>query len=60
MARGLSMAGVTDEDIIQNTHGYGCLQEFWSSLWCSKIEHSNSISTGQTKRQIELCRFGIQ
>jgi phenylacetate-CoA ligase len=61
MARGLSMAGVTDEDIIQNTHGYGLFTGgFGVHYGAQKIGATViPISTGQTKRQIEIMQdFG--
>lgn len=56
MARGLTMFGATDEDIIQNTHGYGLFTGGFGvhygaqNIGCTVIP----ISTGQTKRQIEI------
>jgi phenylacetate-CoA ligase len=61
MARGLSMAGVNDEDIIQNTHGYGLFTGgFGVHYGAQKIGAIViPISTGQTKRQIEIMQdFG--
>lgn len=61
MARGLTMAGVTDEDIIQNTHGYGLFTGgFGVHYGAQKIGATViPISTGQTKRQIEIMQdFG--
>ena len=61
MARGLSMAGVTDDDIIQNTHGYGLFTGgFGVHYGAQKIGATViPISTGQTKRQIEIMQdFG--
>jgi phenylacetate-CoA ligase len=61
MARGLSMAGITDEDIIQNTHGYGLFTGgFGVHYGAQKIGATViPISTGQTKRQIEIMQdFG--
>ncbi len=56
MARGLSMAGVTEDDIIQNTHGYGLFTGgFGVHYGAQKIGATIiPISTGQTKRQIEI------
>ncbi len=61
MARGLTMAGITDEDIIQNTHGYGLFTGgFGVHYGAQKIGATViPISTGQTKRQIEIMQdFG--
>ena len=61
MARGLSMAGVTDDDIIQNTHGYGLFTGgFGVHYGAQKIGATViPISTGQSKRQIEIMQdFG--
>ena len=61
MARGLTMMGLTDDDIIQNTHGYGLFTGgFGVHYGAQKIGATViPISTGQTKRQIEiLCDFG--
>lgn len=61
MARGLSMAGVDEEDIIQNTHGYGLFTGgFGVHYGAQKIGATViPISTGQTKRQIEIMQdFG--
>ncbi len=61
MARGLSMFGATEDDIIQNTHGYGLFTGGFGvhygaqKIGCIVVP----ISTGQTKRQIEIMRdFG--
>ena len=61
MARGLTMMGVTDEDIIQNTHGYGLFTGgFGVHYGAQKLGASViPISTGQTRRQIEIMKdFG--
>jgi len=61
MARGLSMAGITEDDIIQNTHGYGLFTGgFGVHYGAQKIGATViPISTGQTKRQIEIMQdFG--
>ncbi len=61
MARGLTMFGATDDDIIQNTHGYGLFTGgFGVHYGAQKIGSTViPISTGQTKRQIEIMRdFG--
>lgn len=61
MARGLTMAGIDDEDIIQNTHGYGLFTGgFGVHYGAQKIGATViPISTGQTKRQIEIMQdFG--
>ena len=61
MARGLTMFGATEDDIIQNTHGYGLFTGGFGvhygaqKIGCTVIP----ISTGQTKRQIEIMKdFG--
>ena len=58
MARGLTMMGITDEDIIQNTHGYGLFTGgFGVHYGGQKIGATViPISTGQTLRQIELMK----
>lgn len=61
MARGLTMMGVTEEDIIQNTHGYGLFTGgFGVHYGAQKIGATViPISTGQTRRQIEIMKdFG--
>lgn len=61
MARGLTMFGLTENDIIQNTHGYGLFTGgFGVHYGAQKIGATViPISTGQTKRQIEIMRdFG--
>lgn len=56
MARGLTMFGADEDDIIQNTHGYGLFTGGFGvhygaqKVGCTVIP----ISTGQTKRQIEI------
>ena len=56
MARGLTMFGADPDDIIQNTHGYGLFTGGFGvhygaqKIGCTVIP----ISTGQTKRQIEI------
>lgn len=56
MARGLTMMGVDDDDIIQNTHGYGLFTGgFGVHYGAQKIGATViPISTGQTRRQIEI------
>lgn len=56
MARGLTMFGATEDDIIQNTHGYGLFTGgFGVHYGAQKIGLTViPISTGQTKRQIEI------
>ncbi|MGZ7160685.1 MAG: phenylacetate--CoA ligase family protein, partial [Methanobacterium sp.] len=56
MARGLTMFGATDDDIIHNTHGYGLFTGgFGVHYGAQKIGATIiPISTGQTKRQIEI------
>lgn len=61
MARGLTMFGADEDDIIQNTHGYGLFTGGFGvhygaqNIGCTVIP----ISTGQTKRQIKIMQdFG--
>ena len=56
MARGLTMFGADEDDIIQNTHGYGLFTGgFGVHYGAQKIGATViPISTGQTKRQIEI------
>ncbi|MGZ7108935.1 MAG: phenylacetate--CoA ligase family protein [Methanobacterium sp.] len=56
MARGLTMFGATDDDVIHNTHGYGLFTGgFGVHYGAQKIGATIiPISTGQTKRQIEI------
>jgi len=56
MARGLTMMGIDEEDIIQNTHGYGLFTGgFGVHYGAQKIGSIViPISTGQTRRQIEI------
>lgn len=58
IARGLSMMGVDENDIIQNTHGYGLFTGgFGVHYGGQKIGATVvPISTGQTLRQIELMK----
>lgn len=61
MARGLTMFGADEEDIIQNTHGYGLFTGgFGVHYGAQNIDATViPISTGQTKRQIEIMKdFG--
>ena len=61
MARGLCMFGVTEEDIIQNTHGYGLFTGGFGVHYGAQKMGATviPISTGQTKRQIEIMQdFG--
>ncbi len=61
MARGLTMMGITEDDIIQNTHGYGLFTGgFGVHYGAQKIGATViPISTGQTRRQIEIMKdFG--
>ncbi|MGL6298800.1 MAG: phenylacetate--CoA ligase family protein, partial [Methanobacteriaceae archaeon] len=61
MARGLTMMGIDDDDIIQNTHGYGLFTGgFGIHYGAQKIGATViPISTGQTRRQIEIMKdFG--
>ncbi|WP_461463050.1 phenylacetate--CoA ligase family protein [Methanobrevibacter sp.] len=56
LARGLTDWGVTSNDIVQNTHGYGLFTGgFGIHYGAQKIGATVvPISTGQTRRQIEL------
>lgn len=58
MARGLTMFGADEEDIIQNTHGYGLFTGgFGVHYGAQNIDATViPISTGQTKRQIEIMK----
>lgn len=58
MARGLTMMGMGENDIIQNTHGYGLFTGgFGVHYGGQKIGATViPISTGQTLRQIELMK----
>jgi phenylacetate-CoA ligase len=61
MARGLTMVGITEDDVIQNTHGYGLFTGgFGVHYGAQKIGATViPISTGQTKRQMEIMQdFG--
>lgn len=61
IARGLTMMGLGEDDIIQNTHGYGLFTGGFGVHYGShKIGATIiPISTGQTRRQIEIMRdFG--
>ncbi len=56
MARGLTMMGIDENDMIQNTHGYGLFTGgFGLHYGAQKIGATViPISTGQTRRQIEI------
>ncbi|MDR0912303.1 MAG: phenylacetate--CoA ligase [Methanobrevibacter sp.] len=56
IARGLTMMGVDENDIIQNTHGYGLFTGgFGVHYGAHKIGATViPISTGQSRRQIEI------
>ncbi len=61
IARGLTMMGLGEDDIIQNTHGYGLFTGGFGVHYGShKIGATIiPISTGQTRRQIEIMKdFG--
>jgi len=61
MARGLTMFGLDEDDLIQNTHGYGLFTGgFGVHYGAQKIGATViPISTGQTRRQIEIMKdFG--
>ena len=56
IARGLTMMGIGEEDILQNTHGYGMFTGgFGVHYGAHKVGATIiPISTGQTRRQIEI------
>lgn len=56
MARGLTMFGATDDDVIHNTHGYGLFTGGFGVHYGAQNIGATviPISTGQTKRQIEI------
>ena len=66
VARGLSMMGVDDTDIIQNTHGYGLFtggfgvhyggQKIGATVVPEDLEYNTVKGAGQTLRQIELMK----
>ena len=61
IARGLTMMGIGEDDILQNTHGYGMFTGgFGVHYGCHKVGATIiPISTGQTRRQIEIMKdFG--
>jgi phenylacetate-CoA ligase len=61
MARGLNMMGIDEDDIIQNTHGYGLFTGGFGVHYGAQKVGSIvvPISTGQTRRQIEIMKdFG--
>lgn len=61
MARGLTMFGATEDDIIQNTHGYGLFTGGFGVHYGAQNIGATviPISTGQTRRQIEIMKdFG--
>lgn len=61
-ARGLGMMGVGENDIIQNTHGYGLFTGGFGVHYGSHKVGATivPISTGQTRRQIEIMKdFGV-
>lgn len=61
IARGLSMMGIGENDILQNTHGYGMFTGGFGVHYGShKVGAAIiPISTGQTRRQIEIMQdFG--
>ncbi len=61
IARGLTMMGIGEEDILQNTHGYGMFTGGFGVHYGShKVGAAIiPISTGQTRRQIEIMQdFG--
>lgn len=56
IARGLTMMGLDEDDIIQNTHGYGLFTGgFGVHYGAHKLGATIiPISTGQTRRQVEI------
>jgi len=61
MARGLTMFGASEDDIIQNTHGYGLFTGGFGVHYGAQNIGATviPISTGQTRRQIEIMKdFG--
>ena len=61
IARGLTMMGIGEDDILQNTHGYGMFTGGFGVHYGShKVGAAIiPISTGQTRRQIEIMQdFG--
>ncbi len=58
MARGLTMFGLTEDDIIQNTHGYGLFTGGFGVHYGAQNIGATviPISTGQTRRQIEIMK----
>lgn len=58
MARGLTMFGVDEDDIIQNTHGYGLFTGGFGVHYGAQNIGATviPISTGQTRRQIEIMK----
>ncbi|OED30546.1 phenylacetate--CoA ligase family protein [Methanosphaera sp. WGK6] len=58
IARGLTMMGVGEDDIIQNTHGYGLFTGGFGVHYGGQKVGATvvPISTGQTLRQIELLK----
>lgn len=58
MARGLTMFGATEDDVIQNTHGYGLFTGGFGVHYGAQNIGATviPISTGQTKRQIEIMK----
>ena len=61
IARGLTMMGIDENDILQNTHGYGMFTGGFGVHYGShKVGAAIiPISTGQTRRQIEIMKdFG--
>ncbi|KZX15860.1 phenylacetate-coenzyme A ligase [Methanobrevibacter cuticularis] len=61
VARGLTMMGIDENDIIQNTHGYGLFTGGFGVHYGSHKIGSIviPISTGQSRRQIEIMKdFG--
>ncbi|BDZ71902.1 phenylacetate--CoA ligase family protein [Methanobacterium petrolearium] len=61
MARGLTMFGLSEDDIIQNTHGYGLFTGGFGVHYGAQNIGATviPISTGQTRRQIEIMKdFG--
>ena len=58
MARGLTMFGADNDDVIQNTHGYGLFTGGFGVHYGAQNIGATVVptSTGQTKRQIEIMK----
>jgi len=58
VARGLTMMGIDENDVIQNTHGYGLFTGGFGIHYGSQKIGATviPISTGQSRRQIEILK----